>query len=452
MTLPEAIERAARRIESETGLHFTGARRSDLPAAFTRMALETGHPDAAALAGWLADGAWDAGRTALCARHLTIGETYFFREPRGLELLCEVAGAKLAADPQAGLRVWSAGCSTGEEPYSLALALRIHVPQLPPERTVILATDLNPASLDKARAAVYREWSFRRTAPVLRAAWFAETAPGRYLLRPDVRRQVRFAQLNLAQGPYPPDTGGMDLIFCRNVLMYFSRSQMREVIAHLRICLVEGGWLVVNPSEASAELFAGFTARYHQDAVLYRKDSRPPAPARPAPQPAPQRVPAALPKAPAQPRPRRPDAPAPLAAPAAGDGGPGAVQEQAASLAARGDSAGALRLLVRAAQRWPLAAGLHLAAGELALAQGDRRAALRHLQRHLYLEPDSILGHYLAGVARMGEGSDGAARREFAACDALLDGVAQDAAVPGAVGWQASALRASVRAFMERKT
>ena len=105
---------------------------------------------------------------------------------------------------------------------------------------------------------------------------------------------------------------------------------------------------------------------------------------------------------------------------------------------------------MRAVQRWPLASALHLAAGELALAQGERGAALRHLQRHLYLEPDSILGHYLAGVARMGEGSDGAARREFAACEALLARVAQDAAVPGVAEWQAATLRASVRAFMER--
>ena len=458
MSPHDAIERAARRIERETGLHFSGARRRDLPAAFARMAREAGHVDGESLASWLVDGPWDAARTALCARHLTIGETYFFREPRGLDLLCEVARTKLAADPQAGLRVWSAGCATGEEPYSMALALRINVPQLAPERTAILATDLNPASLETARAGVYREWSFRRTAPVLRSAWFCRTEAGQYRLREDVRCQVRFAQLNLAQGTYPPDTAAMDVIFCRNVLMYFSRSQMREVIARLRDCLAEGGWLVVNPSEASSELFAGFTPRFHPDAVLYRKDSRALAP--PAAASAPASTPpsaAALPSAsPARPaarrpvsvrrRPAGPEAETPPASP----GEPAEALRQASVLAAGGDAARALKLLVRAVQRWPLASALHLAAGELALAQGERGAALRHLQRHLYLEPDSILGHYLAGVARMGEGSDGAARREFAACEALLARVAQDAAVPGVAEWQAATLRASVRAFMER--
>ncbi|MBQ5966064.1 protein-glutamate O-methyltransferase CheR, partial [Massilia sp. ZL223] len=283
MPAHDTFERAVRRIERETGLHFSGARRGELPAAFARMAPEAGLAGAGALAAWLADGPWDAARTALCARHLTIGETYFFREPRGLDLLCEVARGRLAADPQAGLRVWSAGCATGEEPYTIALALRINVPQLAPERTAILATDLNPASLETARAGIYREWSFRRTAPVLRSAWFSRTEAGHYRLREEVRRQVRFAQLNLAQAPYPPETAAMDVIFCRNVLMYFSRSQMREAVARLRDCLVEGGWLVVNPSEASSELFAGFTPRFHPDAVLYRKDSTAKAAGVPAP-------------------------------------------------------------------------------------------------------------------------------------------------------------------------
>jgi len=449
MRLPESIERATRRIEHETGLQFTGARRDELPAAFARMASDAGLADAATLAAWLADGPWDAARSALCARHLTIGETYFFREPRGLDLLCEVARDKAQAGPPAGLRVWSAGCATGEEPYSMALALRINVPQLAPERITILATDLNPASLETARAGLYREWSFRRTLPMLRSAWFQRTEAGQYRLPEDVRRQVRFAQLNLAQGPYPSETAAMDLIFCRNVLMYFSPAQMRAAVARLRDCLVEGGWLVVNPSEASSEQFAGFTPRYHPDAVLYRKESRP-APgvgARAAP-PQPQLQPQLWPSVP---RPCTAGARG-AAAPAAamGPGEPAEAARQAAALAAGGDAAAALRVLARAVQRWPTAAELHLAAGELALARGERRAALRHLQRHLYLEPDSILGHYLAGVARMGEGSDGPARREFAVCDALLADVAHDAAVPGAAGWQAAALRASVRAFMER--
>lgn len=455
MNPPDWFERAVHRIERETGLHFAGARRCDLPTAFARMAADAGLADAEALAAWLADGPWDAARTALCARHLTIGETYFFREPRGLDLLCEVARAKLAADAQAGLRVWSAGCATGEEAYTIALALRINVPQLAPERTAILATDLNPASLETARAGVYREWSFRRGAPLLRGAWFNRTGAGQYRLREDVRRQVRFAQLNLAQAPYPADTGAMDVIFCRNVLMYFSRSQMREVIARLRDCLVDGGWLVVNPSEASSELFAGFTPRFHPDAVLYRKDHGPVAaapaclpPQAPAGAPHPGPAPSNPRSSPASGRPAT--ARASGAAPAFDCGAPAEALCQALALAGAGDAAAAQRLLARAALRWPLAAELHLAAGELALGQGERRAALRHLQRHLYLEPDSIIGHYLAGVARMGEGSDGAARRELAACDALLARVAQDAEVPGAAGWQAADLRASVRALMER--
>jgi chemotaxis protein methyltransferase CheR len=172
MATPEAAHgpraRLARRIEAETGLQFAGARGRDLDSGLRRIALARGVGEAAAV-DWLLAGPWDAARTDLCARHLTIGETYFFREPRGLELLCDQARRKLAAG--APLRVWSAGCCTGEEPYSMAMALRAALPRFDPAQVSILATDLNEASLAFARAAVYREWSFRRTPPAMRAAW-----------------------------------------------------------------------------------------------------------------------------------------------------------------------------------------------------------------------------------------------------------------------------------------
>jgi chemotaxis protein methyltransferase CheR len=262
-----------------------------------------------------------------------------------------------------------------------------------------------------------------------------------------VRAQVRFAQLNLALPVYPPATGGMDMIFCRNVLMYFSRGQMARVVARLRDCLVEGGWLVVNPSEASSELFAGFSAHYHPDAVFYRKEAPD---LRPAPLAA--AVPVAAPPAPL-PGPRLSPPPAPPS-PRARAGvrvdSPDEVVRQARGMAGRGEHGCAYRVLLRAAGRWPLAAELYLAAGELALDQGRHDVARRHLQRHLYLEPESILGHYLNGVARMEEGSERLARREFALCDELLGGLPGDAAVPGAEAWHADSLRASVRVWMER--
>ncbi|WP_156885604.1 CheR family methyltransferase [Massilia niastensis] len=448
MPSTERMARLAQRVETELGLHFAALRQRDLDQAVGRMARAGGFADQDALLDWLLGGAWDRPKADLCARHLTIAETYFFREPRAFTLLCEVARAKLATNPQASLRVWSAGCCTGEEPYSMAIALRQALPGLDPGRMAILGTDLNAASLATARAGLYRDWSFRRSDPALRAAWFSAAGPGLYALRPDVRAQVRFAQLNLAQPLFPSAAGGiagMDVIFCRNVLMYFSRRQMQMTIARLRACLVEGGWLVVNPSEASSELFAGFAATYHPDAIFYRKlpdraPVRAPAGARAAiaPAPAPARV---LPL---------PDAPVAAPAPLAAAPDPGAVIARARELARAGEPAAAFDALLDGAGRWPLEAGIHLAAAEIALEQGEASSALVHLQRHLYLEPDSILAHYLSAIAHLGEGSRERALREFAASDALLDRLADDAVVPGADGWQAASLRASVRAWKGR--
>jgi chemotaxis protein methyltransferase CheR len=445
-----ALERLAQRVEAETGLQFAAGRRRDLGSAVRRMALAKGFGAEHALVDWLLAGAWDREKADLCARHLTIGETYFFREPRGLELLCDYARRKVGAGGAAApLRLWSAGCCTGEEPYSMAMALRQAVPQLDPARLSILATDLNEANLEVARAAVYRQWSFRRTDPALRAAHFSALGGGRYLLRREIREQVRFAQLNLALPSYPSaatGTEGIDIIFCRNVLMYFSRRQMKLVIERLRACLVDGGWLVVNPSEASSELFAGFTATCYPDAIFYRKtgdaDTRSAHPARPGP--APSLVQAPRPPAPAAPRP--PVRAASAGAPAAG---PAAVL-QAQALARAGDTEGALRGLLRAANHLPLVPELYQAAAQIALDQGDCAGAQRHLKRQLYLDPGSILAHYLSAVAHMGEGRPAAALRQFRTAGALLAALPDDAPVPGADGWQVAGLRASVRAWIER--
>lgn len=456
---PDVVERAARRIEAETGLQFGAARRRDLENGLRRMAAvcRDAGAGAADVAAWLLDGPWNQDKADLCAHHLTVGETYFFREPRGFTLLCDYARARLAADPRAGLRLWSAGCCTGEEPYSMAIVLREALPGLASEQVSILGTDLNPASLSHAREGLYRQWSFRGTDPELRARYFSPAGTGQFALAPAIRDQVRFAPLNLALAQYPSaanGTAGMDIIFCRNVMMYFSRSLMAQVIARLRACLADGGWLVVNPSEACGELFAGFSPTYYPDAVFYQKTEA--------------AVPAIPPCAPSAPPKLRPLVPArlpalrhpvsceaaplqaaPLAAPPAEEG-PGAALAQADALDRAGAGSAALNCLARAANQWPLARELHQAAARLALDQGQPAAARRHLQRLLYLDPDSVMGHYFDGVAQASLERRAGARRAFSQVAALLAPLPDDAPVEDAAGWRAGALRLSVGAWLER--
>ena len=461
------LDLVAARVEAQTGLRFGDARRADLDLGLRRMAAARGAHGDGALAAWLLAEPWNQEKADLCARYLTVGETYFFREPRGLDLLCDYARKRLAADPQARLRLWSAGCCSGEEPYSMAIALRRALPGLDPAQVSILATDLNPASLAQARSATYREWSFRRTDPALRRMYFRPADAGRFVLDPAIRDHVRFAQLNLALPVYPSaanGTAGIDIIFCRNVLMYFSRELMAQVVARLRACLVDGGWLVVNPSEACTELFSGFSATYHPDAVFYRKS------AGTVPRPAaPLAAPATLsPGRAAQGAPDRthgatspalrasavhgvlPAVRTRPASPAEQGGEPGQALERAHAQARSGEVGAALQGLLRAATRWPLSAQLHQAAAQLALDQGANEAALRHLRHLLYLEPGSIIGHYLDGVTQAQAGRRARAHRAFAAAAGLLAALRADLPVPGADGWLAGGLRTSVHAWMER--
>ena len=140
----------------------------------------------------------------------------------------------------------------------------------------ILATDINPHFLRKASAGVYGEWSFRDTPAWIRDRYFKRTSAGRFEILPQVRRMVTFAYLNLAEDAYPSllnNTNAMDVVFCRNVLMYFTPERAQRVAQNLHRSLVEGGWLIVSPSEASHVLFSHFAAVNFPDAILYRKDS-----------------------------------------------------------------------------------------------------------------------------------------------------------------------------------
>jgi chemotaxis protein methyltransferase CheR len=422
----DVLDLAAQRVEAETGLAFAGTRRRLFDAALGRMAAALGLPGAAACASWLLAGPWDDTRSALCARFLTIGETYFFREPRALDLVCDVARAHLARGERRPLRIWSAGCCTGEEPYSIALTLRSRVPQLGPDGVTILATDLNDAFLDFARAGVYRRWSFRRADPAALDAFFRPLGDGRFEIDPRVRAAIRFASLNLASGTYPSaatGTAAQDVIFCRNVLMYFGQEQARRVIARLRDCLVDGGWLVVNASEASTTMFAGFTPVYHEDAVFFRKDVVRTAVDMPAAAPA-------VAPAVAAPVPEAAPALAPVLAPPAPRHDDAMARVHALADAGRRDEA--LQSLRRAVEADALSAPLQQSAALFALEYGDRALARQSVRRLLYLEPESAIGHYLSALIEDAAGRRPRARSLLREYGRLAAGA--DADLCGALG------------------
>lgn len=271
------LSQLSKLISAKMGLHFPEARWHDLERGLASAAAALGFPDLRAYSQSLLSGPLPRNQIEELSTHLTIGETYFFREKPTFSALREQIFPELIRSRRGStkqLRVWSAGCCTGEEAYSCAILLNQLIPDLSEWMLTILATDINPRFLHKAVAGIYGEWSFRDIPPNIKDRYFTQTATGRFELLPSIKQQVHFSLLNLAEESYwSPfnNTNAMDLILCRNVLMYFSPEQAKKVVRNLYHSLAEGGWLVASLGEASHVLFSDFKMVQFPNAILYQK-------------------------------------------------------------------------------------------------------------------------------------------------------------------------------------
>jgi len=193
-------------IARSMGLHFPRERWDDLQRGLAGAAQEFGQKDAAACIDWLLSAPPTKGQLQVLANHLTIGETYFFRDQPTLEALAEhilppLIRARRGRERR--LRIWSAACCSGEEPYTLAILLHELLPDLTDWHVTITATDINARFLHKAAEGIYGDWSFRGAPAWLRSRYFKRTADGRYAIVPEIKRLVRFAHLNLVEDVYP---------------------------------------------------------------------------------------------------------------------------------------------------------------------------------------------------------------------------------------------------------
>jgi chemotaxis protein methyltransferase CheR len=205
---------------------------------------------------------------------VTVNETWFFREATPIEAWRDVVLPGLL---QRGRRVrmWSAGCSTGEEAYTLAMTLHAALPPPALAACEILATDISQRALEAARQGQYDPYSLRHTAAAWREHYFEPAPPpapaGRQILRADVRRLVHFGRANLIDGTLPGRVGQLDLILCRNVMIYFDRASRDVALANLFAALRPGGYLVLGASESLAHAPAPFTLERVGGLLLYRR-------------------------------------------------------------------------------------------------------------------------------------------------------------------------------------
>jgi len=197
---------------------------------------------------------------------LTTNKTHFFREMEHLNFLKDRIMPELKKDR---IRIWSAGCSSGEEPYSIAMVLKEIFPDIGNRDIKILATDISDRMLERARYGTYDEELVRSLPPQYRSGFFVNSEknmPRKYTIAPAVKSLVYFAKLNLME--QWPMSGSFNVIFCRNVMIYFDKPTQERLVKRFWEVLAEGGYLLVGHSESLT--FLSHKYRYIQPAV-YKK-------------------------------------------------------------------------------------------------------------------------------------------------------------------------------------
>ena len=273
----DMLRELAALIHSHTGLHYPPEKWPDLQRQIAAATPQLGFKDVQACVEWLLRSTPTPEQMDVLTAHLTIGETFFFRDRAVFRLLREQLLPAWLHAKQSGsrtVRIWSAACCTGEEPYSVAMLLDQMADQWQGWSMEILATDINRRFLEKAREGVYSQWSLRDTPPEVVSRYFKPVGGNRYEIAQHIKRMVRFLPFNLAaahSASLPAGAAPCHLILCRNVLLYLSPETIDRVVERLAHALIDGGWLIVSPSEAAFVHSAQLSAVHFSGAVLHRK-------------------------------------------------------------------------------------------------------------------------------------------------------------------------------------
>ena len=202
---------------------------------------------------------------------LTVNETYFFREQNQLKAFSDEILEELKETNKDGkrLRIWSAGCSTGEEPYTISMLIN-EKGNFNGWDIEICGSDINQRVLQTARKGVYKKNSFRTTEPYYIQKYFMEE-DGAFQINDTVKKHVNFSYLNLLDPFKTRFLGNMDVIFCRNVLIYFDNASRRRVIENFYNRLVDGGYLLLGHAESLINISTAFNLKHLKNDMVYQK-------------------------------------------------------------------------------------------------------------------------------------------------------------------------------------
>ena len=385
---------------------------------------------------------------------LTVGESYFFRNrPHFNALRAKVFPSIIqAARDRHSLNIWCAGCAGGEEPYSIAMLIRDEFPQLAGWDVTITATDINTDFLAKARAGVFRKWSFRGVDDVIIRRHFHQTVGGEFLLHDNIKRAVTFKQFNLSEllEGARPSGGNLDLILCRNVLIYFPFQTADRIVAEYRDLLRPGGYLFLGHSEAFPAL-GNFEAQHSDATYYYRRYLSEPKQLLSMAAPATASVPGFAvrttlypPETSAHSLSMYPAMDSSSEESSEAD----ALMETARGLADSGKTAEALAMLERLAEgELRLDHRAHFLLALIADHAGYALRAMESLKRAIFLEKDFVVGHYYLGVICQREGETSEAGRHFKNVLRLLDETPPDLMLDAADGLTAGRLKEIVNSL-----
>ncbi|ACL06347.1 MCP methyltransferase (CheR-type) [Desulfatibacillum aliphaticivorans] len=266
-------------IQNKIGLFFPPERWHDLERGVRAAALELGFEDTTScIQGLLGSPVTKVQLDTLVA-HLTVGETFFLRDESHFnalqhQILPDIFEkcAKKGKPP----RFWSAACCTGEEPYTMAMVVDRMKPYWTAKDFSILATDINSRFLEKARKGIYTNWSLRNAPNWMVEKYFTVHGNNRFEVEKGLKKAIRFTNLNLVDPVYPSavtHTEDVNVVFCRNVLMYFNQKLRDTVIERIAWALADNGWFFVGPSEAAFVEHPNLAHIRYPGAIIFQKQA-----------------------------------------------------------------------------------------------------------------------------------------------------------------------------------
>jgi chemotaxis protein methyltransferase CheR len=465
MTTTRTDVRLKRHVIDSTGLAYYVDKDAELIGHLQRRMAALGSADCSDYLSLLCDSGAGAAEHDALVEGLTIGETSFFRHQEVFDAMRDRVIPELIDrnQKQRRLRIWSAGCAIGAEPYSLSILLQQQFDaRLADWEVTILGTDINREFLAQAQRGEFSDWAFRAVGDDVKLGCCARSGQA-WRIKDEYRRGVQFQYHNLVQNRFPSlidSLSAFDLVLCRNAMIYFEPAITCRLVRQFYDCLVDGGWFIVGPTEPSVELFRAFQTVNSPGAVLYRKSSRASASSvSPLPVPVDQARIAFKQRRAAE-----------------GDRAPAVAESQTVRKARRprarhaGRTSGDSVSEVLAQVRQMLNAGSFEAAAERCrrLAVSERLNAAVHfyhalaveqqghqaevepaLRRAIYLDRDFVLAHYHLGLVLERARDRHAAGRSFRNVLALLDRRDDAEFLPDADGLTVGSLRQLTRMHLE---